>query len=138
MLLDQATFDPSVQMIIKMVCPKTFTELLKTIEASGKDRSSDPGMKTTVLHMQVEEPWIWADPEEVAAYLAKPSNIQELVHELTKSAFHLGSSLAESGLKRHLVWPCVGCNTPIDAGHSHEGDLPPVRASEKWSEVREI
>lgn len=135
MLLDQAAFDPSVQKLIRLVCPKNFTELLKTIEACGKSRSSDPGENVAIMHIQVEEPWIWADPEEVATFLAKPSNIQELIHQLTMSAFHLGSSLAESGLHHHLVWPCLCCNTPIDAGHSHEGDIPHARASAKWSQV---
>ena len=137
MLLDQTNFDHEMQRVIKRVCPKTFSELLQTIEACGKSQSQSLNPDKTLsmlLHMQVEEPWVSADPEEVAAFLAQPSNIQSLTDQLTMSAYHLGCSMEESGMNQQLIWPCLGCNTPVD-GHSHAGDIPLQRARATWSRV---
>ena len=136
MLLDQTNFDLETQRVIKRaLCPKTFAELLKTIEACGKSQSLNPDTTlSSLLHMQVEEPWVWADPEEAAAFLAQPSNIQSLTDQLTLSAYHLGLSMEQSGVNQQMMWPCLGCNTPID-WHSNAGDIPLPRASATWSRV---
>ena len=56
MLMDHAAVEPSVQKDIRLLSPKTYTKLHKTIESTGKFRSSDPSemerMKMTVHNIE--------------------------------------------------------------------------------------
>ena len=69
MLLDQDVIDPQVQMAICMAgrigTPKTLAELLSKIESYGKATAPNPDAAVfSLMHLQAEQLWYWADPEE--------------------------------------------------------------------------
>ncbi len=140
MLLTQEV-DEKILSLTRMTGPASITELFETIKALGqlKDknaRSTAQLSKGSMLHIQAEELWHWADAEEVAAWLAEPSNLKELDLRLTKSIALLGFECQQSAQRSLQIWPCIGCNTPYDEGHAHAGVAPPPRASASWSLVR--
>ena len=137
MLLNQDNIDLKVQRAIRGAGPRTFASLMTAIEQAGSSRVSSPNIAlTSLMHMQVEKLWVWADPEEVAAYLAVPSNIKQLSKTLTLAALQLGMDLEMTGPHPHMFWPCFGCNTPCDAGgHVHGDNVPPHKAGDRWTEV---
>lgn len=137
MLLTQDV-EPRLLEAIRLAGPPTFEALLEAIDAAGaSEATSIDGVRTSILHWQVEQPWVWAEPGQVATHLESPANVQQLVRKLSIACYKAGFACFSRGSAGGpLLWPCLACNTPCQAAHSHEGEAPARKASAAWGKVR--